>query len=158
MTEAFMTDAWAQAAREIINGWPDEAEQLDERKADSYWAYFTRKRDSFDGVLALGASDLPGETGSRYLALTFDADGSCSRAAILPEPQALASAKIAIEGTYQTWCDLASGYDIGKAMTYHMLPLRVGGSVDLLRCVYFVHEIIVATLRVDAGLPAPAAA
>jgi hypothetical protein len=158
MSVPFMTDEWAQAARDVINRWPDEAEQSDERKAPSYWDYFSRKRDSFDGVLALGASGLPGETGSRYLALTFDADGSCSRAAILPEPQALATAKIALEGTYQTWQDLAGGYDIGKAMTYHKLPLRVGGSVDLLRCVYFVHEVIVATLRVDAGLPEAAAA
>jgi hypothetical protein len=158
MTVPFMTEEWAQAAREIINRWPDEAEQSDERKAESYWAYFSRKRGAFDGVLALGVSDLPGESGSRYLALTFDAGGSCARAAILPGPQALASAKIALEGTYQTWCDLADGYDIGKAMTYHKLPLRVGGSVDLLRCVYFVHEVIVATLRVDAGLPAAAAA
>jgi hypothetical protein len=158
MSVPFMTDEWAQAAREVINRWPDEAEQADERKAESYWAYFSRKRDSFDGLLALGASGLPGESGSRYLTLTFDADGSCSRAAIMPEPQALASAKIALEGTYQTWCDLADGYDIGKAMTYHKLPLRVGGSVDLLRCVYFVHEVIVATLRVDAARTAAAPA
>jgi hypothetical protein len=154
----FMTEEWAQAAREVINRWPDEAEQSDERKADSYWDYFSRKRGAFRGVLALGVSGLPGESGSRYLALTFDAGGSCGRATILPAPQALASAKIALEGTYQTWRDLAGGYDIGKAMTYHKLPLRVGGSVDLLRCVYFVHEVIVATLRVDAGLPAAAAA
>jgi hypothetical protein len=158
MSVPFMTEEWAQAAREVINRWPDETEQSDERKAESYWAYFSRKRGSFDGMLALGASGLPGESGSRYLALTFDAGGSCARAAILPEPQALASAKIAIEGTYETWRDLAGGYDIGQAMTYHKLPLRVGGSVDLLRCVYFVHEVIVATLRVDASLPAPAAA
>jgi hypothetical protein len=158
MTLPFMTDEWAQAAREAINRWPDEAELSDERKAESYWEYFSRKRGAFDGVLALGASGLPGESGSRYLALTFDPQGTCARAAILPGPQALASAKIAIEGTYETWCDLAGGYDIGKAMTYHKLPLRVGGSVDLLRCVYFVHEVIVATLRADAGLPAPAAA
>ena len=158
MSVPFMTEEWAQAAREIINRWPDEAEQADERKAESYWAYFSRKRGTFDGVLALGARGIPGESGSRYLALTFDAEGSCARAAILPEPQALATAKIALESTYQTWCDLAGGYDIGKAMTYHKLPLRVGGSVDLLRCVYFVHEVIVATLRVTAGLPAAAAA
>ena len=158
MSVPFMSEEWAQAAREIINRWPDEAEQADERKAESYWAYFSRKRGAFDGVLALGASGIPGESGSRYLALTFDAAGSCARATILPEPQALATAKIALESTYQTWCDLAGGYDIGKAMTYHKLPLRVGGSVDLLRCVYFVHEVIVATLRVTAGLPAAAAA
>ena len=158
MSVPFMSEEWAQAAREVINRWPDEAEQSDARKAPSYWDYFSRKRGAFDGVLALGVSGLPGESGSRYLALTFDAEGSCARAAILPEPQALATAKIALEGTYQTWSDLAGGYDIGKAMTYHKLPLRVGGSVDLLRCVYFVHEVIVATLRVTAGLPAAAAA
>jgi hypothetical protein len=158
MSVPFMTQEWAEAAREILSHWPDEAEQADERKAESYWAYFTRKRDSFDGILALGVSGIPGESGTRYLALTFDAAGTVARAAILPEPEALASAKLALECTYQTWCDIAGGYDIGKAMTYHMLPLTVGGAADLLRCVYFVHEVIVAALRVDASLPAPAAA
>ena len=59
-----------------------------------------------------------------------------------------------MECTYQTWPDLAGGYDISKAMTYHQLPLTVGGASDLLRCVYFLHELIVAALRADASLPA----
>jgi len=55
----------------------------------------------------------------------------------------------------QTWAEMAGGYEISKAMTYHQLPLTKGGSVHLLRCVYFIHELIVVTLRPAADVPAP---
>ena len=63
-----------------------------------------------------------------------------------------------MECTYQTWSDLVGGYEISKAMTYHQLPLTAGGAADLLRCVYFVHELIVAALRVETARLAAAPA
>ena len=148
-----MTPEWAAAVREAVSGWPDEQEKADERKTPTYWAYIDRKRESFDGVFALGVRGIPGADAPQYLALTFGADGACTGAEIVSGPEALSAVKLAVDCDYQTWLDMASGYDIGKAMTYHKLPLRAGSTADLLRCVYFVHELIVAALRPEASLP-----
>jgi hypothetical protein len=49
------------------------------------------------------------------------------------------------------WQDILDGYDIGKAMTYHKLPLTKGGSLELLSCVYFLHELIIVLTRVETN-------
>ena len=154
MSAELMTAEWAAAVQQLLAGWPDDQEKGDPRKTDTYWAYFERKRQSFQGTFALGVSGIPGPAGTRYLALTFAGDGAAPEAAILAEADALATAKLAMECTYQTWSDLAGGYEISKAMTYHQLPLTVGGAADLLRVVYFVHELIVAALRPETARPA----
>jgi hypothetical protein len=158
MTAEFMTPEWAAAVQQLLAGWPDEQEKADPRKTDTYWNYFERHRKSFDATFALGVSGVPGQDGTRYLALTYGPDGAGPEAAILTEAEALATAKVAMECTYQIWSDLAAGYEISKAMTYHQLPLTAGGAADLLRCVYFVHELIVAALRVETARLAAAPA
>jgi hypothetical protein len=151
MSAEFMTPEWAAAVQQLLAGWPDEQEKADPRKTDTYWNYFERHRKSFDATFALGVSGVPGQDGTRYLALTYGPDGAGPEAAILTEAEALATAKVAMECTFQTGSDLAAGYEISKAMTYHQLPLTAGGAADLLRCVYFVHELIVAALRVETA-------
>lgn len=158
MTAEFMTPEWAAAVQQLLAGWPDDQEKTDPRKTDTYWAYFERHRKSFDATFALGVSGVPGQDGTRYLALTYGPDGAGPEAAILTEAEALATAKVAMECTYEIWSQLAAGYEISKAMTYHQLPLTAGGAADLLRCVYFVHELIVAALRVETARLAAAAA
>jgi hypothetical protein len=150
---ALMSDEWAQEIQQLLRGWPDEREQSDPRKTETYWKYFDRKRSSFDGTFALGIRDLPGADGPQYVAITYDGAGTCTAVAIEPRDQALAHATLAMECSYQVWQDMAGGYEISKAMTYHQLPLTKGGSVDLLRCVYFIHELIVVTLRPAADVP-----
>jgi hypothetical protein len=153
-----MTDGWAQEIFGLLQQWPDQQERDNPLKIENYWKYFERKRASFDGTFALGIRGIPGVEGTRYAAISYGPDGSCTGVAIEPESNALAHAKLAMECDYQTWRDMADGYDISKAMTYHKLPLTVGTATDLLRCVYFVHELITAALRPDAPLPEPAAA
>jgi hypothetical protein len=153
-----MTDGWAQQVFALLQQWPDQAERDQERKSDNYWRYYERKRETFNGTFALGIRGIPGADGVRYLAISYDGDGNCSGVAVVSEAAALAQAKLAMECDYQTWRDMAGGYDISKAMTYHKLPLTVGTATELLRCVYFVHELITAALRPRTGLPEPAAA
>jgi hypothetical protein len=158
MSAELMTPQWAAQVQQLLAGWPDEREKADPRKTDTYWRYFDRHRKAFEATFALGISGVPGQDGTRYLALTFGPDGAGPEAAILAEADALATAKVAMECTYQIWSDLVGGYEISKAMTYHQLPLTAGGAADLLRCVYFVHELIVAALRPQAARLAAAPA
>jgi hypothetical protein len=153
MSAEVMTEAWAQTVQQLLSSWPDEAAKADERKRETYWDYFDRKRKLFGGTFALGISSVPGADGTRYLALTFDDAGTCTQAAIIAEPDALATAKIAMVCGYQTWLDLLGGYDIGKAMTYHKLPLQAGSAADVMRYLYFLSELIEAAIRATARSP-----
>lgn len=155
---ALMSDEWAQEIHQLLQGWPDEQEKADPRKTETYWKYFERKRSSFGGAFALGIRGIPGADGTPYVVISYDGAGTCTGVAIEPKDRALAHATLSMECSYQTWRDMAGGYDISKAMTYHQLPLTKGGSVDLLRWVYFIHELIVVTLRPAADVPATAAA
>jgi hypothetical protein len=147
MSAEFMTPEWAGEVQQLLAAWPDDQEKADPRKIEQYWAYFERHWKAYEGTFALGVSGIPGAAGTRYLGLTFAGGGAAPVAAILTEAEALAPAPLALACTYPTWSDLVGGYDISKAMTYHQLPLTVGGAADLLRCVYFIHELIVAALR-----------
>lgn len=157
MTE-LMSEAWAAEIHGLLRNWPDDTEKADPRKIDTYWRYFDRHRQSFNGTFALGISGVPGSAETQYLCITYDADGACTTVTVQPKAEALEQSKLAMECTYQTWQAMAGGYDISKAMTYHQLPLTKGGSMDLLRCVYFIHELIVAALRPKADLPEAVAA
>lgn len=146
---ALFSDEGARRVEEILKSWPDEEEKADARKIPAYWDYFERKRKAFAGTFAFGVR---GENGGppAYLAVTFDGDGTATvRAA--DEAGALADAKLAIEASAADWAGIVAGYDIGKAMTYHQLPLSAGSAATMLRNAYFVHELIVAFTRVAAG-------
>lgn len=147
-TKLFTPEA-VQATKAIIESWPDAIEQADERKGEKYWQYFERKRAGFNGTFSFGVSGLPGANGPQFLAVTFADGGAVSNVEVIDEAQALKQSKIAMEATAEDWQSIVDGYDIGKAMTYHKLPLRVGSSLDLLRCVYFLHELIIIFTRVD---------
>lgn len=158
MTAGLMTEAWAGEIQALLQDWPDDVEKADQRKSETYWKYFHRHRQAFDGVYALGIRAIPGRDDTPYVAIAWGPEGTCTDVSVLPETEALATAKVAMECSYEDWLRMVNGYDISKAMTYHQLPLTKGGAMDLLRCVYFVHEQIVAVLRVKADLPEPAAA
>ena len=151
------TPAAAAAVKAMIPDWPDAIEFADERKGENYWAYFTRKKATFDGTFAFGIS-VPGQEDSQYLAMTFAEGGEVTSVEVMEQGPAIKQAKIAMECKLEDWEAIVAGYDIGKAMTYHQLPLRKGGSLDLLRCVYFLHELIVILTRVEisaqASIPA----
>lgn len=148
MADVF-TPEGAREAEELLARWPDAAERADPRKTDAYWDYVTRKRAAFDGTFAFGVA-------GRFVTVTLGADGAAT-VRVSDEATALASAKLAVVADAGDWAEIVAGYDIGKAMTYHQLPLRVGTSTLMLRNAYLVHEILTVFTRV-AGLPAPAPA
>lgn len=155
VVDELMSPAGAAAVQELLAGWPDEQSKSDHRKIEAYWAYFERKRAAFDGVFAFGVRGAPGRDATPYLVLTFDTEGKATvRQA--EESEAVGAAKLAIETKFDDWVSLVDGYDIGKAMTYHMLPLRSGTALEMLRNAYFVHELIVVLTRVAAGQKVPA--
>jgi hypothetical protein len=158
MSAGLMSEAWAAEIQALLRNWPDDTEKADQRKSETYWKYYHRHRESFDGSYALGIRGIPGRDDTPYVAITWGPDGSCANVSVLPKSEALAVAKIAMECSYEDWLSMVNGYDISKAMTYHQLPLTKGGAMDLLRCVYFVHEQIAAIVRLKAALPEPAAA
>ncbi len=59
---------------------------------------------------------------------------------------------------YADWLGIVDGYDIGKAMTYHRLPISVGTALDLLKVVYFVYELLGVMAGVPAAYRSPVAA
>jgi len=149
-THLFSPDAAARFTT-LIDSWPDAIEQGDERKGDKYWQYFARKREGFDGAFAFGVSGIPGESAAPYIRVTFGAGGAVTDVAVVDRDTAIKTSRIAMEATLDNWTAIVEGYDIGKAMTYHMLPLTKGGSLDLLRCVYFLHELLVIFTRVETS-------
>jgi hypothetical protein len=151
------TQQTADAVKAMIPGWPDAIELADPRKGENYWAYFTRKRAGFDGTFAFGV-EIPDQEETQYLAITFAEGGDVTSVEVMEQGPALKQAKIAMKANLKDWEAIVGGYDIGKAMTYHQLPLTKGGSLDLLRCVYFLHELIVILTRVEIASQATVSA
>ena len=157
MSVRLMSQEWADQISQMVDSWPDEQEKADERKTAAYWEWVNRKRREFSGTFALGIRSVPGAAGPQYVALTFENEGACTGVAILDEAAALSQAKLALECDYQTWVNMANGYEVSKAMMYHQLPLRVGGATDVLRRVHFLAELITVALRPQTELPEAAA-
>lgn len=146
-----MSQVGARAVHELLMDWPDETEQAHPYKGDSWWSYVDRKRKSFDGVLAFGIRGWRGNADTPYIVVEFDPAGTATEVDIVDEGHALTCARLAVEASYEDWLQIVRGYDIGKAMTYHKLPLRVGSAIDMLRNVYLVYELINIFIVVHGG-------
>ena len=141
---------WAEAAREAINAFPDDAYR--DTKLFMYWDWITAAKSGFDGSLAICARDLPsnGSTGPRYVTFTF-ADGEVTSATVSDtEPDAT----FVLAGDYAAWRDIAEGYDAGKAVMYRRLRLEKGDVFRFFNRVYLFTESLVAISKIPATLPA----
>lgn len=144
------SQAWADAARDAINAFPDDAYR--ETKLFLYWDWITAARSSFDGSLAIGVHDLPNGSSpsARYVTFAFK-DGECTSATLSDsEPDAT----FVLAGDYDAWKDIASGYDAGKAVMYRRLRLERGDVFRFFNRVYFFTESLVALSKLPATLPA----
>jgi putative sterol carrier protein len=151
MGAAFFSQEWADAAREAINGFPDDAYR--ETKLFMYWDWITAAKQSFNGSLALAVTDLPanGSSGPHYATFTFS-DGDCTSAAVSAEQPA--DATFVVGGSYDTWKDILAGYDAGKAVMYRRLRLQQGDLFRFFNRIYLFTESLVALSKVPATLPA----
>lgn len=146
----FLSAEWLEAVRVALAAWPDDAARSDPRKAESYWRYVERKRSAFEGAFALGIRGAPGRGDDPvYVALRFSG-GTCVAVELVEASRIEDEVTLGLVCDYADWLEIVGGYDVGKAMTYHRLPLVVGTALDLLRVVYFVYEL----LGVMAGVPA----
>jgi putative sterol carrier protein len=150
MGNEFFSQGWADAARDAINGFPDDAYR--ETKLFMYWDWITAAKNSFNGTLVLQVSDLPnnGSSGPRYVAFTF-AEGNVTSATVSDSKP---DATFVVGGNYETWKDIIDGYDAGKAVMYRRLRLLEGDLFRFFNRIYLFTESLVAVSKVPATLPA----
>lgn len=140
---------WADASREAINTFPDDAYR--ETKLFLYWDWIAAAKAGFDGSLAIGVRDLPNGAAPkpRYVTFAFS-DGQCASATVSDEPP---DATFILAGDYETWKDIVGGYDAGKAVMYRRLRLEQGDVFRFFNRVYLFTESLVALSKVPATLP-----
>jgi len=146
----FLSEEWLEAVRVSLAAWPDDAARSDPRKAESYWRYVERKRSAFEGAFALGVRRVPGRGESPVTVALRFSGGTCVAVELVEAARIDDEVTLGLVCDYADWLEIVGGYDVGKAMTYHRLPLMVGTALDLLKVVYFVYEL----LGVMAGVPA----
>jgi len=141
---------WAQAAKDAINSFPDDAYR--DTKLFMYWDWITAAKGSFEGSLAICARDLPsnGSTAPRYVTFGFSG-GECTSATLSDEA---GDATFVLAGDYAAWKDIADGYDAGKAVMYRRLRLEQGDVFRFFNRVYLFTESLVAISKIPATLPA----
>jgi putative sterol carrier protein len=138
---AFLSEEWAQQVRDAVGRGPDE--EYRKTKIEKYWEWIDMVRGAFVGSLALGvAQPDPG----RYLRLEFSG-GSCGSASIVNREGAYA-ATFVLEGDDETWHDLLTGYDPGKAIMYRRLMLASGEILEFFNGIYFFVEVLASVVRV----------
>jgi len=144
----FFGPQWAEAAREAINGFPDDAYR--ETKLFMYWDWITAARSSYSGSWAVGVRGLPGDGEAKYVTFTFK-DGVAETATLSSEKP---DAQFILTGDYATWKDIHEGYDAGKAVMYRRFKLDEGDVFRFFNRIYLFTESLVAMTKVDAALPA----
>jgi len=147
----FFTKTWADEAKDAINAFPDDAYR--ETKLFMYWDWIAAARQGFNGTFVLCIRDLPanGSTGERYAAFQIEG-GQCTKADIVDAPPD--DAKYVLACDYDTWKDIANGYDAGKAVMYRRFRLDKGDVFRFFNRIYVFTESLVAMTRVPAELPA----
>ncbi len=154
MSATLFSKEWAEAAKDAINTFPDDAYR--ETKLFLYWDWITAAKSSFEGSLAICARDLPrdlpndGSTGPRYVTFAFTG-GECTSATVSDEQP---DATFVLAGDYAAWKDIVEGYDAGKAVMYRRLRLEHGDVFRFFNRVYLFTESLVALSKIPATLPA----
>jgi hypothetical protein len=151
MPATFLSQEWAESAKDAINAFPDDAYR--ETKLFMYWDWIAAAKQSFKGSLALNVRDLPSNGSgpqSRYVTFTF-ADGNVTDASVSDERP---EATFVLAGDYAAWKDIFAGYDAGKAVMYRRLMLEGGDVFRFFNRVYLFTESLVALSKVPTDLPA----
>jgi putative sterol carrier protein len=140
----FFGQEWANAAKDAINAFPDDAYR--ESKLFMYWDWITAARKTLNSSWAVGVRDL-----SKYVTFTFT-DGVVTSADLSDEPPE--DATYVLAGDLATWKDVIGGYDAGKAVMYRRFRLDKGDVFRFFNRIYVFTESLVAMTKVPAELPA----
>jgi putative sterol carrier protein len=141
---AFLSEEWAQQVRDAVNRGPDE--EYRKTKIEKYWEWIDMVRGAFVGSLALGIRE-PDQ--GRYLRLDFSG-GACTSASIVERDNA-AQGTFVLEGDDETWRELLTGYDPGKAIMYRRLMLASGEILEFFNGIYFFVEVLASVVRVPTS-------
>ena len=141
--------AWAEAAREAVNRGPSPDARA--RKIDRYWEWIDDVRTRIDATWGLAARGLDGPA---CLLLTIRG-GEAVSAELVELDEGRRRATYLQVGDLEAWRELASGYDVGKAVMYRRLMLEVGDVLLFFRAAYFWTESLAAIQAVPTAVPAP---
>ena len=145
MTIEFLSQAWADAAKEAFNAEPDAEYRAG--KLDLYWDWIEVAGRGFEGSLALGSRD-----DGRFVLLRFER-GTCTQGRTsdgLPE-----EATFALTGTLADWAAVAGGYNANRAVMYRKLRLDQGEVFAFFDRVYFFTEGLAAVAKIPTAFPQP---
>lgn len=143
MAELF-SEGWAEAAREAIDSFPDDAYR--ETKLQMYWDWIDVAKQGFEGALTLVARDI-----GRCASFRFSG-GRCTEVSVSDSPPD--DTTFVLAGDLQTYSDILEGYDAGKAVMYRRLRLEKGDVFRFFNRIYLFTESLVALSKVPATLPA----
>jgi hypothetical protein len=148
-TVRFFSDEWAEAARQVVDDGPDDAEKA--TKLPTYWEWIERARKSYSYSWALGVRDLPaGLGGPSYLVLNWQ-EGRCAEASVIG-PEEPVKADYVLVGDFATWQGLLAGErDPQRLVMYRQLKLQEGSNTLMFfRGIYFFVESVGAIGRIPA--------
>lgn len=148
----FMTDAWAQQIRGIVNDWPGEERKAS--KLQDFWDWIDMIRPFVTGRLALSVRDMPPGADGDTLAVDFDG-GAVTAATVLGRADAEQGAVFLLSGSYADWQAMLAGYDVGKMVMYRKLMLEKGDTLQFFTAAFFWTELLAAIQSVPVQVPRP---
>jgi hypothetical protein len=149
----FMTDAWAQECRRVINASPDADRKAS--KLQDFWDWIDMISPFVTGRLALAVRDLPPGGEGDTLVLDFEA-GTVTGASVQERGDAEADAVFLLAGDYADWLSMLAGYDVGKMVMYRKLMLERGDTLMFFTAAFFWTELLAAIQSVPVETLEPA--
>jgi hypothetical protein len=146
----FMTDAWAQEIRGVVNGWPGEDRRAS--KLPDFWDWINMIRPFVTGRLALSVRDMPAGAETDTLALDFDG-GTVTAASVLRRADAEPSAVFLLAGSHADWQAMLGGYDGGKMVMYRKLMLEKGDTLQFFMAAFYWTELLAAIQSIPVKVP-----
>jgi hypothetical protein len=149
----FMTDAWAQECRRVINASPDEERKAS--KLQDFWDWINMIRPFVTGRLALCVRDMPAGGDGDTLVLDFEG-GTVTGASVRDRASAEADAVFLLAGDYADWLSMLDGYDVGKMIMYRKLMLEKGDTLMFFTAAFFWTELLAAIQSIPVETLEPA--
>jgi hypothetical protein len=146
----FMTDAWAQEIRGVLNGWPGEERKAS--KLQDFWDWIDMIRPFVTGRLALSVRDMPAGAEGDTLVLDLEG-GTVTAASVLGRADAEPGAVFLLVGAHADWQAMLTGYDVGKMVMYRKLMLEKGDTLRFFMAAFYWTELLAAIQSIPVKLP-----
>ncbi|MEU2826759.1 SCP2 sterol-binding domain-containing protein [Streptomyces sp. HNA39] len=142
-TVRFLTPAWAEAARLLVDGGPSE--EVMETKQESYWEWIADTRAACSQSWALGVREQDGTTS--YLRLGWEG-GKCAEAVVIA-PGEPVEADFVLVGSAETWRRFYAGeLNLQRTVVDRKLSLEHGDTLIFFRSIFFFVESLAVLQQV----------